>query len=309
MPMEKIAENIPDPYVPIPAVEGGQVCSWRVVAHTPSGDIQGPTWWFVAEPGSPPPCSLTLSAIGQGSIVEPNEGFHEYSCGEVVSVTAVADPNYEFVRWEGSAVDANKIMPEYQDSRGSKISVTVDGAYTLKAIFEEVLFESTLDIDPGWTKDGQWEFGMPTGQGGGRYGNPDPASGHTGQNVFGVNLNGDYDTTIGGPYSLKTNPFNLIGYNDVKLRFWRWLNTDYVDYVKCSLEISLDGNIWSLVWQNPEREEIADSAWNSVECDISSLADGQPAVYARWTYRILRERAYPYSGWNLDDIQLSGKRQ
>mgnify|MGYP001603456853 CR=1 FL=1 len=307
MPLEKVAENIQDPYVPMPAVEEEQVCTWRVVAHTPTGDIQGPTWWFVATPCES--CGLTISVIGQGSIVDPNVGFNEYPCGEIVSVTAVADPNYEFVRWEGSAVDANKVVPQYQDPMGSKISVTVDDAYTLRAVFEELLFDLPLDSDLGWIMDGQWEFGTPTGQGGAKYGNPDPTSGHTGQNVFGVNLNGDYDTAIGGPYSLRSAPVNMAGYNGVKLRFWRWLNTDAADYVKCSLEVSRDGNIWSLVWQNPEREEIADSVWSLVERDISSLADGQLAVYLRWTYHVLRERAYPYSSWNLDDIQLSGKRK
>ncbi|MFC1635419.1 hypothetical protein ACFL5Z_11305 [Planctomycetota bacterium] len=112
MPLEMIAENIENPYMPMPAVEGEQVCTWRVVAHTPSGDITGPTWWFVVEQC---PYSLNISAIGQGSIEEPSAGFHEYSYGQFVLVTAVADPDFEFVRWEGSAVDANKVIPVYKD--------------------------------------------------------------------------------------------------------------------------------------------------------------------------------------------------
>jgi len=50
MPLEKVAENIADPCVPRPAIENNhQVCYWRVTAHTPDGDIQGPTWWFGVE--------------------------------------------------------------------------------------------------------------------------------------------------------------------------------------------------------------------------------------------------------------------
>jgi hypothetical protein len=45
-----------------------------------------------------------------------------------------------------------------------------------------------------------WAFGVPTGQGGESHGFPDHASGATGRNVYGVNLNGDYSTTVGGPY-------------------------------------------------------------------------------------------------------------
>jgi hypothetical protein len=252
---------------------------------------------------------LTISSIGQGTIVDPNAGFHKYSCGEVVPVTSVADPNYEFVRWEGSAVDANKVATEYQNTRGSKILVTVDGPYTLKAVFEEVLFDFPLDIDPGWTRDGQWEFGIPTGQGGGEHGNPDPISGYTGANVFGVNLKGDYDVRVGGPYCLVAGPFDLRGYRSVRLSFWSWLNTDWADYVKNSLEMSLDGKTWLLVVHNPEREDVANNAWSRWECGIGSWADDQPQVYLRWNYQVLAERAYPYSGWNLDDIQLCGRRQ
>ena len=50
MPLEKVAENIADPCVPRPALENKHhVCYWRVTAHTPTGDIQGPTWWFAVE--------------------------------------------------------------------------------------------------------------------------------------------------------------------------------------------------------------------------------------------------------------------
>jgi hypothetical protein len=39
----------------------------------------------------------------------------------------------------------------------------------------------------------EWDFGQPAGQGNTWWGhNPDPTSGATGANVFGVNLNGDY---------------------------------------------------------------------------------------------------------------------
>jgi len=52
-PLQKVAENIPDPCVPtlaLPALENKHhLCSWKVIAHTPEGDIQGPTWSFLLE--------------------------------------------------------------------------------------------------------------------------------------------------------------------------------------------------------------------------------------------------------------------
>lgn len=301
MPLEKLAENVADPWVDMPALEGNQVYSWRVVAHTPGGDIQGPTWWFATEPFG---CSLLLSAIGQGSMEEPSAGFHEYSCGEVVSVTAEAEPDYEFVRWEGSAVDMNKVVPVYEDPARSQVSVSVDGAYTLTAVFEEVIY---VDSDVEWVMEGQWEFGEPNGQGGEKYGNPDPTCGCTGPNVFGVNLNGDYDVKKRELYSLLTDSLDLSDYSDVNLRFARWLNTDEPDYVTASVEMSIDDENWSALWES--KHEITDSQWVPVKYFLSAEADGQPAVYLRWTYQVVGERAYPCSGWNIDGILLCGKRQ
>jgi hypothetical protein len=45
----------------------------------------------------------------------------------------------------------------------------------------------SLDTDPGWSTEGDWAFGKPTGDGG-EYGGADPTSGYTGDNVYGYNL-------------------------------------------------------------------------------------------------------------------------
>lgn len=50
-----------------------------------------------------------------------------------------------------------------------------------------------MDTDPGWTTEGLWQFGVPTGAGSF---NHDPTVGHTGANVFGYNLAGDYENLI-----------------------------------------------------------------------------------------------------------------
>ena len=290
----------------MPALDANKVYYWQVVAHTPSADVRGPTWWFAtAEPCQK--ATLTISSTDGGSVTVPGEGTFMYSRCQDVNVVAQADAGYRFVRWSGPAVNDGNVA----DPNSPSTTVRVCQNTSLKAEFEPdcgIIHDFPLDSNPGWAMNGQWEFGKLTGPGqrGREYGNPDPTSGHTGQNVFGVNLNGDYNTAIGGPFSLVAGPFDLRGYKDVTLKFWRWLNVDWGDYVRSSVEISTDGKTWSLVWQNPQRAEVADSAWTPVEYDISAQADGQPAVYLRWSYQIVKERACPYSGWNLDDIQLIG---
>jgi hypothetical protein len=161
-----------------------------------------------------------------------------------------------------------------------------------------------LDTDPGWARQGQWAFGQPTGQGGAEQGYPDPTSGATGTNVFGVNLNGDYSTAIGGPYYLTTGPLNFTGCANTKLQFERWLNSDYPDYVYATIDVSNDGTNWTQIFSNQPFVEIADSSWSEYQYDISAVADNQATVYVRWGYQVGHKDAYANSGWNIDDIEF-----
>jgi hypothetical protein len=163
-------------------------------------------------------------------------------------------------------------------------------------------YQNTLNSDPCWPTSGEWAFGQPAGAGGTEFGNPDPNRGYTGLNVYGVNLNGDYSIAVGGPYYLTAGPFDCNNYNNIILRFARWLNTDEPGYVECMVEVS-NGGPWIAVWRHTGRAEITDAKWRIEEYDISSIADGQNAVYIRWSYQVL-PWAFPYSGWNVDDIEL-----
>ena len=175
---------------------------------------------------------------------------------------------------------------------------------------EVVVYDVPLDSDPGWEMEGQWEYGVPTGQGGEDHGHPDPTSGSTGQHVLGVNLNGDYRVASGDRYALTAGPFDLSGYKDVAIEFARYLNTDEPDYIEDTVEVSIDGKqSWYPVWQHTDPSSITDSSWTPVRHALGAATDNQPTVYIRWSYQILDARAYECSGWNIDDIQLVGTPQ
>lgn len=161
-----------------------------------------------------------------------------------------------------------------------------------------------LSSDPGWARTGQWAFGQPTGLGDGAYGNPDPTSGYTGTNVLGVNLAGNYSTTIGGPYTLTAGPFNFTGVTATRLQFRRWLNSDYEPYVSATVELSTNGTTWRTLWRNSSTL-ITESSWSLQDIDLSAYADNQSSVSIRWTYTV-SSGAWPLSGWNLDDIVILG---
>ncbi|MCU0917575.1 MAG: choice-of-anchor J domain-containing protein [Planctomycetes bacterium] len=262
---------------------------------------------IVPPPQHDPNCGLSISVSGPGT-TDPAPGDHEYLCGQVVSVTAVTDDCHPFVRWEGTAVDAGKVQP---GSTSRTITVTVDQRYTLKAVFTDdvVLYAFPLDKDPGWLRTGQWAFGVPKGKGGDSHGSPDPTAGATGPNVLGANLDGDHAAQVGGPYCLTAGPFALGAFKEVKVRFARWLNTDWPEFVKVGLQLSVDGQkTWSSVWSHDaSRTEITEREWTIQQYNLGPQADGQSVVYLRWYYNVVGERAYAFSGWNLDDIELIGK--
>jgi hypothetical protein len=170
---------------------------------------------------------------------------------------------------------------------------------TLQVGIPQVVYAFPLDSDPGWQTEGDWAFGQPTGQGG-AHGAPDPTSGHTGPNVYGYNLNGDYQGFIWYT-NLTTDAIDCSNLSHVTLRFWRWLGVrDQPD--SAYVRLSTDGDFFLTIWFN--QDEVYDSDWQLVEYDISGFADGESTVYLQWTM------GPAYSGgacgWNIDDIEILG---
>lgn len=189
--------------------------------------------------------------------------------------------------------------PDGGDSNVATITIDVGG--------RQRIYNFSLDEVPPWTVSGQWRFGDPAGFGGDSFGNPDPPTGYTGNRVLGVNLLGDYGTQVGGPYTVTTGPMDLTGVSLVQLRFHRWLNTHFPPFVASTVEVSTDGGAnWSSVWEHDVSSPITDSGWSQQSYDLAGVADRSADVRFRWGYRIGAAGALPYSGWNLDDIEVWG---
>ena len=168
------------------------------------------------------------------------------------------------------------------------------------------IYSANMDTNPGWTlSGGQWAFGHPTGGGGLANPFPDPSNGYTGINVMGVNLTGDYSTTVGGPYYLTTQAINCSGTSGVTLDFMRWLNTDYRPYAYATVDVSNNGSTWTNIYSNPSGGAVTDDSWKHLTYDISAVADDKSTVYVRWGYQVA-SGAWAYSGWNIDDLALAG---
>jgi len=184
------------------------------------------------------------------------------------------------------------------------LAITV---FTVLAVFAtnddaqaDVIICFPMDTNPGWSTQGQWSFGVPLG-GGSHCG--DPTSGHTGTNVYGYNLSGDYANNMPA-YYLTTTALDCSGYENVTLRFWRWLGVQKEEYDQASVEVSRNGINWRPVWYNTG-VDLCDGAWIECTYDIAGIADGQSTVYIRWKMGPTNGSVI-YPGWNIDDVCLLG---
>ncbi len=165
-----------------------------------------------------------------------------------------------------------------------------------------VFYSFPLDTSPGWTAEGQWAFGQPTGQGSG---NGDPTAGYTGTNVYGYNLSGDYQSNMTETEYLTTTAIDCTRLAGTRLRFRRWLGVESSTFDHANVEVSADGSNWTTVWEHTTTSAIDESAWSLCSYNISAVADGAGTVFIRWGMGPT-DTSVTYAGWNIDDIEITG---
>ncbi len=179
------------------------------------------------------------------------------------------------------------------EAYGHSKTVPFDVEITTSTFVRRHLWD--MDENPNWTTEGQWAWGVPQGNGG------DPASGYTGDNVYGYNLAGAYANDM-SEMNLTSTPINCANFSDVEVRYMRWLGMESNSYDHASFEVSNNGTTWTTIWDHTG-SSFTDPDWQAMAYDISSIADGQSTVYLRWVMGTT-DGSVVYCGWNLDDIQL-----
>jgi len=187
--------------------------------------------------------------------------------------------------------DVETVAGQYQRYPAGESVLSAGAAQTIASI--------SMDENPNWSTTGLWSWGQPSG-GGGQYGNQDPTSGATGNNVMGYNLSGDYENNLSEKH-LVAGPFDLSGNQNTQLQFSRYLNVEQPQYDHASIGVKIDNGSWQTIWTNSS--EITDSQWQSVSYDVS-IADNSDSVWIRWTMGST-DTAWQYSGWNIDDVSMT----
>lgn len=284
----------------------GTLNSWAL-RIAPAGDVcppQAHNMSLVVNQGDP----VDIDLSGAGTSGEPLDFIIE----SLPAAGVLSDPNGGTINSVPYTLLANGNKVHYEPQAAQRRASGVpEPIFAYPGDFDEFLFSVddgqasatatvALAADPGWSRQGQWAFGIPTG--GGTNGG-DPTSGHTGLNVFGYNLNGNYANNMSATY-LTTGAHDCTNLMGTELRFRRWLGMESSQFDQATIQISTNGSTWSTVWAH-SGASFNEATWSLQTYNISAAADGQPTVYIRWGIGPT-DGSVTYPGWNLDDIEIWG---
>jgi len=166
-------------------------------------------------------------------------------------------------------------------------------------IHESLKFTNFSD-DNTWTRTDLWEIGEP--QGLGIY---DPNFAYSGSNVLATNLTGNYSPSIEAdvPETATTQPINAKFYQNLTVRYRRWLNIEYFD--KTSVKVSNDeGATWTNIFQN--NTGILDRTWQPISIVINQWATRKENVRIMFSMDTTNQFT-EYGGWNIDNFAITGE--
>ena len=112
------------------------------------------------------------------------------------------------------------------------------GTTSVNAIVGNPYYVQDFETDGGaWVADGGWEWGQPT--------DPDGPTAHSGINVWGTVLAGDYANNA--CYNLTLSPGVAVSSANATVEFWRWYDTE-ANFDGCNFNVSVDGGTtWEVV--------------------------------------------------------------
>jgi hypothetical protein len=175
------------------------------------------------------------------------------------------------------------------------------------------IFADDFSQDRGWTGyggAGEWARGPGMGgHGDDNYGGPDPIYDHTpspDNMLIGNDLttvDGDYEANLGSTYWLTSPIMDCSAYENVQLKYWRWLGVERNQYDHAYLQ-AFNGSNWVTIWANGD-VTIDEGNWNQRVIDVSQQADGNPLFQIRFGIGTT-DGSWQYCGWNIDDLEIMG---
>jgi hypothetical protein len=155
------------------------------------------------------------------------------------------------------------------------------------------IYSANMDVDPGWTLEPQWQYGVPS------YSSLGPKAGFSGTKIIAYNLSGNYADRLSMRFAT-TPAIDCSASASVTLRFQRWLRTRNSD--TAVIQVSTNGSTWSDVWSTSSA--VSDTTWQEVQYTLPAWVAGSSSVRLRWG--LASNPALNDIGWNIDDVELLG---
>ncbi|HEY6036887.1 MAG TPA: myxococcus cysteine-rich repeat containing protein, partial [Kofleriaceae bacterium] len=258
---------------------------------------------FTAPPSGNPDCppptvaSVTLSWKVQGDMAAatdvPLTGSGTTYTGDLPPQAAGTTVRYHvtIVLTDGTKVafPDNRADPDYQMYVGA---VTPIRCFD----FEDGFGEWTHTATPA-SRD-EWEVGPPMGLAG------DPTTAHGGANVLGVDLSGDGYYRPGTKQSATSPAIDLMGYTNVHLQYYRWLNSEDAAYDQAF--ISANGTRVFENFASPGMPAngvlFTDKEWRFADVDLSGVASAAAGAPIAISFEQDSNRNFNMGGWTVDDV-------
>jgi len=174
----------------------------------------------------------------------------------------------------------------------------------------ETLYWQDFEGSHNWDLTGEFEVDVPDGSGGSP-GNPNPDQAVSGTRILGTDLTGlgpnpyhyESDLIEASSYLATSPVIDAFYYKNLNLFFKRHLNIEVWD--ESSIQVSTDnGSTWHNIWES--NSYLSDFQWINEQIYI-------PDQYASTDQLRIRYKLGPtdgfsnYSGWNVDDVYLTGE--
>ncbi|OEU81267.1 MAG: hypothetical protein BA865_06000 [Desulfobacterales bacterium S5133MH4] len=152
-------------------------------------------------------------------------------------------------------------------------------------------------IGDWWVHNGAWQVGMPTSGPGGT---------HSGANVAGTVLDGDYSNTDSRLVSPSIQLPSIGAGEEIHLRFWHWFSFASADAGRIQVSEEISPGVWSTWYPDPVSGDYTGSCGG-----VWTPGQGYLSAYAGKKVRIgflLDDNHYPGSyvglGWYVDDVLI-----
>ncbi|PLX04532.1 MAG: hypothetical protein C0594_09090, partial [Marinilabiliales bacterium] len=160
-----------------------------------------------------------------------------------------------------------------------------------------------------FSSTGAWSLGTGWSVGSAQYGcstHPDPqydASPSSDNGILGYLIGDCYENSITATRWATSPTINCSGLENVTLTFKRWLGVESSSFDHAYIE-AFDGANWQTIWDHTGTS-FQDGDWTFMEYDVSDYADNNSSFAVRFGMGIT-DGSVQYSGWNIDDLAVSG---